>query len=145
MNTSDTPAGAAYFDGARTQEAFSQLKKYVALFGMVCAIVLATVAVVALTGHSTTGFMWIRGAILLALAPVLYRSAVRASQGVRRDYERLSTLSVILPIAIIGIDLIPGLCPTWYAAMQGVSALGLIGAAVITRGSVLRAAFPKNS
>ncbi|MCX4852231.1 hypothetical protein [Streptomyces canus] len=145
MNTSETPAGAAYFDGSRTQEAFTLLKKYVGLFGMVSAIVLATVAVVALSGHSTTSFMWIRGAILLALAPVLYRSAVRASKGARRDYERLSTLSVILPIAVLGIDLIPGLCPTWYAAMQGVSALALIGAAVITRGSVLRAAFPKNS
>lgn len=53
-NTSATTAGAAYFDDSRTQEAFSQLKKYVGLFGAVSAIVLGTVAVVAFSGGVST-------------------------------------------------------------------------------------------
>lgn len=144
-NTSDTTAGTADFGSSRTQEAFNELKKYVGLFGAVSAIVFVTVAVVAFTGHTTTTFMWVRAGVLLVLAPVLSRMTARASQGSRSSFERVRTLSVILPIAIIGVDLIPGLCPVWYAVMQGLSALGLIGAAVITRGSVLRVAFPKGS
>lgn len=51
----------------------------------------------------------------------------------------------ILPIAIIGVDLIPGVCPAWYAAMQAIGALPLIAVAFLTRGRQLRSAFPRQS
>jgi hypothetical protein len=55
-----------------------------------------------------------------------------------RSFDRLETLT-----AIIGVDPIPGICPTWYAVMQAVSTLPLIAVAIITRGRLLRAVFPK--
>jgi hypothetical protein len=41
------------------------------------------------------------------------------------------------------VDLIPGVCPPWYAVMQVVCMLPIIRVAFITRGSALRVAFPK--
>jgi hypothetical protein len=145
MNTRDTTARTAQLDDPRTREAFDTVKKYVKLYSVICAITLGTVAVVAISGPTVTTFMWVRSVILLAIAPVIYRMTVRASQGMRRSFERVRALTVIMPIAIIAVDLIPGVCPAWYAVMQAISALALIGAAVITRGSTLRTAYPKDS
>lgn len=88
--------------------------------------------------------MWIRGTILLAIAPFLYRMAVRAARGVRRSFERLETVSVILPIALV-VDLIPGICPGWYAGLQAICALPLVAVAVMTRHRRLRSAFPRRT
>ncbi|WP_327090215.1 hypothetical protein OIE66_06225 [Nonomuraea sp. NBC_01738] len=114
---------------------FATVKKCIALYGAVNAIVLGVVAVMAFTGHEATSFMWVRGAILLAVTPLIHRLAVRASEGSAKALDRLRTLSAVLPIAIIGVDLIPGLCPAWYAVLQGLSALALAGVAFLTRGS----------
>jgi hypothetical protein len=144
-NTPDTTAPTTRFDDPRTLEAFDMMKKCVKLYGVICAIVLGTVAVVAISGPTATTFMWVRSVILLAVAPAIFRMTVRASQGVRRSFERVRTLTVIVPIAIIAVDLIPGACPAWYAWMQAISALALMGAAFISRGSAVRTAYPKNS
>ncbi|MFD0278336.1 hypothetical protein ACFVHB_31125 [Kitasatospora sp. NPDC127111] len=141
-NTGDITTATAQLGDSRTQDAFDTVKKCITLFGAVGAIVLGTVAVMAFTGHEASPFMWIRGAILFLVAFLLHRFTVRAAQGSYKAFDRLRTLSTIMPIAIIGVDLIPGLCPAWYAVIQGLSALALIGVAVITRGSALSAAFP---
>ncbi|MER7755797.1 hypothetical protein [Kitasatospora sp. NPDC097643] len=125
---------AAHFDTA---------KKCITLFGAISAIVLGVVAVMAFTGHEATPFMWIRGAILLAITPLIHRLAVQASAGSYKAFDRLRTLATVMPIAIIAVDLIPGLCPAWYAVIQGLSALALLGVAFLTRSSTLNAAFPK--
>ncbi|GGS83538.1 hypothetical protein ACFFV7_45830 [Nonomuraea spiralis] len=135
-------ATTAHLGDARVQDAFATVKKCVTLFGVVGAVVLGVVAVMAFTGQEASAFMWIRGAVLLAVAPLLHRMTVRASEGSYKAFDRVRTLSTILPIAIIGVDLIPGLCPAWYAVLQGLSALALAGVAFITRGAALRAAFP---
>jgi hypothetical protein len=44
--------------------------------------------------------------------------------------------------AIIGVDLIPGVCPAWYATMQAICALPLIAVAIMTRSRRLRSVFP---
>ncbi|YCK35414.1 hypothetical protein ACNF49_15410 [Actinomadura sp. ATCC 39365] len=76
------------------------------------------------------------------MAPLIHRMTGRAAEGSYKAFDRVRTLSTVVPIAIIGVDLIPGLCPAWYAVLQGLSALALAGVAVITRGAALRAAFP---
>jgi hypothetical protein len=144
-NTSDTTTRTASLDDPRTQEAFDTVKKCVKLYGAVSAITIGTVAVVAISGPTVTTFMWVRSVILLAIAPVIHRMVVRASQGARRSFERVRTLTVILPTAIIAVDLIPGVCPAWYAGMQAVSAIALIGAAFITRGSRMRTVYSESS
>jgi hypothetical protein len=59
--------------------------------------------------------------------------------------QRLRLLTTVLPVAIVGVDLIPGVCPTWYAALQAVSALALVPIAFLTRLPEIRAAFPDES
>jgi hypothetical protein len=48
-----------------------------------------------------------------------------------------------MPLAIVGIDLIPGVCPPWYAVMQAVCMLPLVPVAFITCRSALGTAFAK--
>jgi hypothetical protein len=138
-----TPATpAADPAGPAAREAFGTVRKYLTLFGAVGAIVLATVAVTAATGHRTTPFLWVRGTLLLAAAPLLHRYAARAAEGSPRAFDRLRALTTTLPVAVVAVDLVPGLCPAWYAVLQGLSALSLAAVAVLTRGAALRAAFP---
>ncbi|MER6576917.1 hypothetical protein [Nonomuraea sp. NPDC001023] len=136
-----TPATTALGD-ARAQEALATVRKCVMLFGVVGVIVLGVVAVMAFTGGEASSFMWVRGVVLVAMAPLLHRMTVRAAEGSYKAFDRVRTLSTVVPIAIIGVDLIPGLCPAWYAVLQGLSALALAGVAFVTRGAALRAAFP---
>jgi hypothetical protein len=114
-------------------ELFETIKKSLVLYGVVGVLVLATVAVTAATHGTVNTFMWVRAALLIAVTPILLRFARDAYQGSRRSLDRLRTVCTILPIAIIVVDLIPGVCPAWYAAMQGLSALALVGVAVLAR------------
>ncbi|WP_030233354.1 hypothetical protein [Streptomyces sp. NRRL S-350] len=126
---------------ATHQDGFTTVRKCIVLFGAVSAIVLGTVAVMASTGHEATSFMWFRGAVLLAVTPLLHRLATRAAEGSYRDFDRLRTSSTVMPVALIGVDLVPGLCPPWYAVLQGLSALALLAVAVLTRTT----AFPRQT
>jgi hypothetical protein len=110
----------------------------VILYGVASVIVLATVAAVAIGHGSVSAFMWIRAGILLLATPLIYSWVARAAEGNARGLERLRRLSVALPLAIVVVDLIPGMCPVWYTAVQGVSALALAAIAVLTRRGALR-------
>lgn len=125
------------------QSAYTTVNKCIALFGAGGAVVLGTVAVMASTGHTTTPFMWVRGVIFLAIAAFLHRLATRAAAGSAKAFDRVRTLTTVMPVAIIAVDLIPGLCPPWYAVLQGLSALPLIAVAILTRTPTLRATFPE--
>ncbi|MEU4119518.1 hypothetical protein AB0F71_34115 [Kitasatospora sp. NPDC028055] len=126
-----------------TDEAFSTARKCLALFGAIGVITLATVAVMASTGHATTPFMWIRGIIFPALAPVLLRITARAAGGDYKAFDRIRTISTVMPLAVLGVDLIPGICPAWYAVLQGLSALAVLPIAFLTRTKAMATAFPK--
>ncbi|MFJ4674369.1 hypothetical protein [Kitasatospora sp. NPDC088783] len=117
----------------RTQDVFDTARTWVTLFGAIGAVVLGTVAVLALAGQSTTPFLWVRGALLFLLVFLLRRYVARARGGDGRARERLRTLSTVLPFAVVGVDLVPGLCPAWYTVLQGLSALALVPVAVLTR------------
>jgi hypothetical protein len=90
-------------------------------------------------GQTVNTFMWVRGILLLVIAVLLYRTTLAAARGSRRAFDRVRTLSLITPIAIIAVDLIPGVCPLWYAALQTLCMIPVIVAAVATR----RPAFPR--
>lgn len=126
-------------------EHFAVAKQCFRSFGVLSTIALGIVVAVAATGHTVSSFMWIRGGLLPAIAVLLYRNAVAGARGDRRSYERIRSLSVVLPIAIVGVDLIPGVCPLWYAIMQTIGMIPVVAAAFVTRRPAVRAAFPKNS
>jgi hypothetical protein len=97
------------------------------------AIALAATAAVAVHGEPVNTFMWVRGALLPVVAVLLYRLSVRASAGSGKAADRLRTLTVILPLAVVGVDLVPGVCPLWYAAMQTLCMIPVVVAAVTLR------------
>ncbi|MEV7542855.1 hypothetical protein [Streptomyces sp. NPDC089915] len=130
----DTPAAQAAFATTRTT-----VKVYAAL---TTAALLAVVAVAA-TGHMVNPFMWTRAALLPLIALLLHRLTASTARGSHRAFERLRTITVVFPIAIVGVDLIPGVCPWWYAALQALCVLPALRIAVTLRGAALRAAFPK--
>ncbi|ANN18339.1 hypothetical protein SD37_23680 [Amycolatopsis orientalis] len=129
----------ALLDNPRARAAFGAAKNSVKIYGALSVLALVTVIVVASGGHPVNTFMWVRAGLLPVVAVLLHRIAVSASQGSRKAFERVRALSVIMPIAIIGVDVIPGVCPPWYAAMQIVCMLPVIRLAFLVRGS----AFPK--
>ncbi|MFD8542947.1 hypothetical protein [Streptomyces sp. NPDC059649] len=144
--TTGHPAAAtAHLHPPRTQRAFGTAKNLVAAYGALSAAVLITVAVLALTGHPVTSFMWGRSGGMLGSAAVIYWMTVLAARGTRWAYLRVRILTVLMPIAIIGVDMIPGICPPWFALSQAASALPLAAAAFLSNGSRLRAAFPKGA
>ncbi|MGW1839735.1 hypothetical protein [Streptomyces sp. NPDC002067] len=136
-------AGAALLDTPRAQGAFGTAKSSVKVYGLLSAAALLAVVAVSISGHTVNTFMWVRAVLLPVVAVLIHRMTGSASRGSRRAFERVRALAVIMPIAIIGVDLIPGVCPPWYAVMQTVCMLPVIRVAFLTRGSALRAAFPK--
>ncbi|MFC5666356.1 hypothetical protein ACFP3U_25740 [Kitasatospora misakiensis] len=144
MESNKLATEAALLSSPRTLEAFDTAKSSVKVYGALGAVALLAVVVVSSSGHAVNTFMWVRAALLPVVAVLLHRLTVSASRGSRRAFERVSTLAVVMPIAIVGVDLIPGVCPPWYAVMQAVCVLPVIRVAFITRGSALRAAFPRS-
>lgn len=134
---------AALLNSPRTQHAFTTVKLSITVYGALTALGLVAVIVAAISGHPVNTFMWVRAVLLPAVAVLLYRMTISASRGSRRAFERVRALATLMPIAIVGIDLIPGVCPPWYAVMQAVCMLPIVSVAFITRRSALGAAFAK--
>ncbi|AWN31140.1 hypothetical protein [Streptomyces sp. NEAU-S7GS2] len=139
---SHTTAETAHLNRPHPHRAFGRVKALVAAYGALSAAVLITVVVLASTGHTVTAFMWGRSAGVLASAAVAYWLTVLASRGARGAYLRVRIISVVVPIAIVAIDMIPGALPPWFVLMQVGCALVLGATAFLVNGSGLRAAFP---
>ncbi|GAA3017262.1 hypothetical protein JCM13580A_39090 [Streptomyces drozdowiczii] len=123
--------------------ALASARVSITLYGALAGAALLAVIAVAATGHTVNTFMWVRAVLLPVIAYVLLRLTAAAADGSRRAFERVGTLAVIMPIAIVGVDLIPGVCPPWYAAAQALCVLPVIRVAFLTRGTALKAAFAK--
>ncbi|MGV9382015.1 hypothetical protein ACWDRB_39820 [Nonomuraea sp. NPDC003707] len=123
-------------------ESFGKVKILIAAYGALSAAVLATVAVLAIGGQTVTSFMWGRSAGVLASAAVTYWLTVLAARGARWAYLRVRVISIVMPVAIVAVDMIPGICPMWFAMTQAVCALPIAAVGFVVNGSGLRAAFP---
>ncbi|MET9294893.1 hypothetical protein [Streptomyces sp. NPDC003077] len=131
----------AHLDRPHVRRAFATMKTLITVYGALGGVVLATVVVLALTGHPVTSFLWGRSAAVLASAAVVYWLTVRASRGARWAYVRVRVIAIVMPIAIVGIDLIPGICPPWFAVAQAICALPVVAIAFLVNGPGPRAAF----
>lgn len=129
----------------RLQRAFDLAKKCIVIFGITSAIVFGTLVVVASAHGESSTFMWVRATIMLAVTPLLFAFAVRAERGAGSSFRRLRFLSTVLPVAIVVVDLIPGVCSVWYAWMQAVSAVTLLPIAFLTRRREFRAGISRQS
>ncbi|UQI45978.1 hypothetical protein M1P56_17815 [Streptomyces sp. HU2014] len=138
-----TTAGTSLPGDSRAQEALGAARNSIRLYGGLGALALLAVVAVAGSGHTVNTFMGVRAVLLPVAAVLLHRLATAASRGSRRAYERVRALTLILPVAIVGVDLIPGICPPWYAVTQAVCMVPVVRAAVLLRGRAPRAAFTK--
>ncbi|MFJ6392862.1 hypothetical protein ACIQJT_35295 [Streptomyces sp. NPDC091972] len=141
--THQVAAPTVHFNHPQVRRAFRQTKTLLAAYGALSTAVLIVVAILALTEKQTTPFMWVRSVGVLASAGLAFLLVARASRGAHRAYQRLRFISIGIPSLSIAIDLIPGMCPLWFAAMQAVGALSIAGAAIILNGSQLRSVFFK--
>ncbi|MEU7433106.1 hypothetical protein AB0B07_20110 [Streptomyces sioyaensis] len=141
--THTTTAGAGRLDPPHTRQDFGTVRTLVAAYGALSVAVLGTVAVLATNGQPVTSFMWGRSAGVLASAAVTYWLTARAARGARWAYLRMRIISLVMPVAIIAIDVLPGTLPTWFILLQATCALAIGAAAFPLNGAGLRAAFPK--
>ncbi len=124
----------------------------VSLFGAGSVIVFVSLVAVSMVQYfdvqETTTFMWVRASVLLLASPLIWRLTASATQGSVKSFERLRIISTVLPVAIVVVDLVPGLCTAWYAVMQGLSVVPLMCAALLlsrTRSRVQGAVSVKSS
>jgi hypothetical protein len=115
-----------------------------ALFGTVLALSVATLGVAAAIGGNPT--VWVRGAIVTAIAAILILLAGRAYAGSRGAYLRMRLMTTIAPVAVAVIVALPhdGF-PAWMKAEQVVVGLLLAGAAVALYGGAVRRAYGKTA
>ncbi|GAB3398761.1 hypothetical protein [Amycolatopsis echigonensis] len=116
-------------------------KGFVAAYGVVSAVVLGAIAARALSGGEVSSFMWIRSGVVVVSAAVSWWLVSAAARGSRAAYLRMRLIAIVAPVAIVGVDLIPGACPLWFLLAQTGCAVVLAGAAVPLVS--LRATFPK--
>lgn len=124
------------------EAAFGTVRKFVAAYGALSVAVLVVDVVLSVAGKEVTSFMWGRTGGVLASAVVAYWLTGVAARGSRSAFLRVRIISTVAPVAILAIDLIPGVLPPWFVAMQIAGALVLTPAAFLTNGPALRAAFP---
>ncbi|MEV6969282.1 hypothetical protein AB0M47_29645 [Hamadaea sp. NPDC051192] len=115
----------------------------VLVYGLLGTAVLGLVAALSANGYAVTGFMWGRSAGVLASAIVTYVFSGFASRGARWAYLRMRIISVVVPPAIVAVDVFLGELPGWFIALQAICALALAAAAVPINGSRLRSAFAR--
>ncbi|TDD52634.1 hypothetical protein E1263_28910 [Kribbella antibiotica] len=120
---------------------FTQAKRYLILYGVLAAVAVVVVVARAATHHVVPGFLWGRSSAVLATAVIAYWLLTMAERGAYWAYTRIRILTIVMPIAIVGVDLIPGLCPGWFAAMQAVCALAIVPVAVLVNRPAVREAF----
>lgn len=127
------------------QRIFGTVKKLIAIYGAFSVAVLAVVVVLSVSGHEVSSFMWGRAAGMFASAVVTYGFTVLAERGKRWAYVRVRIIAVVVPVAVIVIDSIPGALPLWFAVLQIAGAAALVPAAFLVNGAGPRAAFSKSS
>jgi hypothetical protein len=130
---------------SHAQKDLRKVKTLVAVYGAFGTAALAVVVVLAVTGNAVSGFMWGRAAGMFVSALVAHRLTALAQGGSRPAYLRVRVISVVMPIAVIAIDGVPGILSPWFAALQIAGALALLPAAFLTNGRRLRSAFSKKT
>lgn len=119
-------------DPLALRDDFELAWKCVGIFAACNAIALASVVGVAALGEGASTFMWVRAIILVAASPLLLWIVRRAGSGSVAMVERMRLVSTVLPVAVIVVDVLPGVAPAWYGVIQGLGALALVPVAAIS-------------
>jgi len=123
------------------------------IFGVYAAIGLLQLLinlVLAVSGHgrSVSSFMWGRSAGVLISGWVFILLTVLAGRGVRSAYQRVRIISIVLPIIIVVLVLVPAISggvPLWFKAAQIAAAVCVAIVAFVVNTGPVRHAFGADS
>jgi hypothetical protein len=105
--------------------------------------VLGLAAAVVLRDHPqlVNTAVWVRSTIVLATSIATYVFVERAARGDRAAFLRLRVASIVVPLVIVVVIVLPDPFPAWMKVQQGLCALALAAAAVLVNRSSLRRSF----
>ena len=137
------PYGRFANQGTRTLKTFQAIKEIAAGYLALSVLTLASIVARRHDAHAVNSAVWTHGVIVTASAFLTLVFTIRAARGSRRAYLRLRIVSIIMPLAIVGIIALPGTFPLWMKIEQAVCGVMLVAIAVLVNDSLLRDAFHK--
>lgn len=93
--------------------------------------------------HLVNSSVWIRDGFLLLSAGLMYLFVVRAQQGSRRALLRVRVLSLLIPIIIVVLVVLPDGFPVWMKVQQVLAGLSVAGVAVLVNWPPARLLAPR--
>jgi hypothetical protein len=75
--------------------------------------------------------VWVRGSVVVATSALMYRFADMAARGSRPALWRLRVASIIVPLAILLLIVLPDPFPFWMKVQQAMCAIVVAGVAVL--------------
>ncbi len=125
------------------QRVFRAVKIVVAGYLALGVIELLIVVGLAVTGHggAVNSLMWGRSGGVIASGLVSLWFTAAASRGRRWAYLRIRIISIVMPVVIVGLMIIPGVAPLWFKIVQLACAACLALVAFQVNGHRLRRAF----
>jgi hypothetical protein len=127
----------------RAIKTFQAIKELTA--GYLCLSVLTLASIVARRHdpHAVNSAVWRHGVIVTVSAFLTSVFTIRAARGSRRAYLRLRIVSIVTPVAIVGLIALPGTFPLRMKIEQAVCGVMLAAIAVLANNQLLRSAFRK--
>jgi cobalamin synthase len=87
--------------------------------------------------------VWVRGSVVLATSALTYLFAERASRGSKAAFNRVRIVSIIVPLAIVVLILLPDPFPVWMKVQQGLCAVVVAALAVLVNRRPVRRHFAR--
>jgi hypothetical protein len=86
----------------------------------------------------------VRNSAVLVSGALCRSFAARAAQGERFSFIRLRITSVIVPVVIAVLIVLPGAFPLWMKVEQALCGLCILAVAILVNRPALRAAFARS-
>ncbi|MGH7918878.1 MAG: hypothetical protein ACREQM_02905 [Candidatus Dormibacteraceae bacterium] len=87
--------------------------------------------------------VWIRNGAMIASAGLLYLFVERAARGQRRAFLRVRIVSILVPLIIVALVVLPDPFPVWMKVQQALCALDVGGIAILANRPSVRLRFAR--
>lgn len=122
-------------------QTFRRIKLLIGCYLGISVITLAVIVLLRNHAADVNSVVWTRGVIVVASALLTLSFATHAARGARRSFLRLRIISIVMPLAIVVIIVLPGTFPLWMKLEQAVCGVLLVTVAVLVNGGHLRSQF----
>jgi hypothetical protein len=87
--------------------------------------------------------VWVHSGVLMVTSSLMYLAATLAARGSRSAFLRLRVASILVPLAIVVLIVLPDPFPVWMKVQNGLCALTVAGVALLANRSAVRAQFAR--